>query len=69
MAQNIIAGFDLTDSASRPNAYKVIYIDCIDSGSTGFPPAIILVPWIAALLIIVQHAENIQRLFQGHELK
>ena len=71
-----MAGFDLTDSTSRHNALKVIYLGLdkgepptVDSGSTGFPPAIILAPWIAALLIVVRHAESIQRLLQRHELK
>lgn len=34
-----------------------------------FPPAIILASWLAALLIVVKHVDNIQRLFRHNELQ
>lgn len=39
------------------------------TGILRFPPSIILASWIAALLIIVRHFENIQRLLQRNELR
>ena len=41
----------------------------IMTGLLGFPPAIIVASWIAALLIIAKHVENIRRFFQDTELK
>jgi acyl phosphate:glycerol-3-phosphate acyltransferase len=39
------------------------------TGILKYPPAIILASWLAAILIVVRHVDNIQRLFRHNELQ